>query len=202
MPTAKDATLPAPLTVKLSDLFSSFEAALPDQKAALAAIMGWTWETAQGRPSGLVLWSEGYGRGKTHLALCADRALAYERPSVRGVFYTAPDWLEQIRKTYNHDTRETEYDLFRAWSSGYFILDDWGKQYSREQEWEQEKLFKLLDKMIERQSLLLTSNLNPEKLEKSMSGAAWSRLVGMCGPSGFVNMSRIPDYRLRTAVNK
>ena len=179
----------------VSEFFASFEANSNTQRLALAAVIDWTKQTANGECAGLVLWSTRYGVGKTHLARCAHEALGWA--GKRGTFATAPDWLENIKATYN-DGGGTERDLFRQWEGGYFAMDDYGKQYQAGSgEWAQEKFFKLMDKCYGRQSLMITSNSKPDEMRLSLGGAAWSRLYGMCHDAGFVNMSDLPDWRAR-----
>jgi DNA replication protein DnaC len=177
----------------LSSFFSSFDVSSPAQQAAKDAVMGWCSDAIEGNPSGLVLYSKGYGVGKTHLARCADSALMWG--GRRGYFFSTPDWLMALRESYNSNTNESY--LFRGWGKGFFILDDFGKEYLKDGTggWAHEKFYMLLDKMQGKQ-LLVTSNLTPTEMAKRLGGAAWSRLGGLCGER-FVNMSSLPDYRLK-----
>ena len=190
----------------------------PRAYAASEAARNWTYAAAQGQARGLVLWSEahtgphgetlGYGCGKTHLARAAFdylRQCVWTDPEtglnrrVRVTFLNMVDFYAQIRDLYAKS--QPEYPLFNDWASGHVILDDLGKEHvsAESRPWAREKLYRLLDRVYETRALLLTSNLNPEQLETHLGGAAWSRLVGLCGEQGFINMSEIPDYRLRKA---
>lgn len=204
---------------QLANPFDAFDRNVhPRAHAASEAARQWTYAAAQGQARGLVLWSEahagphgetlGYGCGKTHLARAAYdylRQCVRSDPEtglnrrVRVTFLNMVDFYAQIRDLYAKN--QPEYPLFNDWASGHVILDDLGKEHvsAEGRPWAREKLYRLLDRVYETRSLLLTSNLNPEQLESHLGGAAWSRLVGLCGEQGFINMSEIPDYRMRKA---
>lgn len=185
----------SPRDPRLSDFFSSFDVELPAQRIARDATIQWVRDyVVEEKPTALVLYSVKFGVGKTHLALCAKEALNYIRRN--GYFFTAPDLLEIIKASYSDDTL-SERDLFREWKRGWFILDDFGKQYSTGAEWEQEKWYKLLDGMYEKKPILITSNLDPKQMATRLGGAAWSRLVGMCGTDRFIDMNSLPDQRMK-----
>jgi DNA replication protein DnaC len=179
---------------KLSDFFVNFETrGDPTRERALMAVKTWARAALDKKPCGLVLWSNGYGAGKTMLARCAYDVLNYTYAS--GQFITAPDFMDLIKGSYEDGSKVSEAQLFREWRKQQFIIiDDFGKQYTRQeaQGWEFEKWFKLIDVMQER-ALLMTSNLNPQKIGERIGGAASSRLTGMCE---FVDMSALPDFRL------
>ena len=181
---------------RLSDFFVSFDIDMPAQKIARDAVVQWCQDyTINNKPGAIVLYSNKYGVGKTHLAKCAESVFRYLYKG--GQFFTAPDFLEIIKASYSDDNKLNERDLFRQWRGGWFILDDFGKQYSTGAEWEQEKWFKLLDNLYEKQPLMITSNLDASKMAVRLGGAAWSRLVGLCGEDRFINMDNLPDRRLK-----
>lgn len=192
------AQAPTPSQIKsVREFFASYTASQPAQAKAVQAVIKWAKEASQFEPSGLVLWSTGYGVGKTHLARCAHSALAWSYRD--GVMMSAPDFLDTIKSTYSDD-RRTEFNLFRQWSQGYVILDDVGKDYSAQPEWSNEKYFRLFDGVVTNgANLLVTSNLTVKELAKRIGGAAFSRLAGLCGENGFVDMSGLPDWRLKNA---
>ncbi len=190
----------------------------PAAALALDRAREWTYAAARGEPRGLVLWSAphtgpagesfGYGCGKTHLARAAFTLLRecfWTDPATglsrrwRVTMLNAVDFFGQLRDLYSRN--QPEFPLFNDWSSGHVILDDLGKEHvtAEARPWAREKLYRLIDRLNESHALLLTSNLTPEQLESYLGGAAWSRLVGMCGERGFVNLSAVPDYRLRRA---
>lgn len=201
------------------------EPAYTQALTALAKAYDWALRTARGEVVGLVLWSKetrltrrdektgeeivegflGYGCGKTHLARAAEEVLyqckqfAGPPQSWRfaGQFFSAVDMVSTIQSTYRKDSGTGEDDLFRAWRKGWFILDDLGKEHVKEEseDWWQSKLYSLINSIHESHSFLLTTNLSASQLEALLGQAAFTRLWAMCGESGFVNMSSIPNYR-------
>lgn len=185
-----------PASKSIRDFFSDFVVTQPAQQAALEAAMKWVRATYEGQSLGLILWSEVYGVGKTHLAHAAHAALQYTGKA-EGAMLTAPDFLDIIKSSYSDDSPRNEYELFNTWKKGYIILDDIGKEYIKEKTWADEKYFRLIDGLVNaHSSLLITSNLHPKKLGPHLGGAAWSRVGGLvCDNS--VNMSALADYRLK-----
>jgi DNA replication protein DnaC len=174
---------------KLSDFFAEYKTDLPKRAQARQAVFEWSKGVLENQPSWLVLHSPNYGTGKTSLARAAFNAFSFSL--INGFFITAPDLLDDIRATYNGGNI-TEAALFRQWRKAqFFILDDFGKQYTREKEWEAEKWFRLVDGM-EQISLLVTSNLTPIQFAERIGGAAASRF----GRAKYIDMSGLPDYRL------
>ena len=182
----------------------------PDATKAHAACREWVYAVSSGQRRGLVLWSKanprlkqtGYGTGKTILATMAHDTLKvmydHEGQAQRVKFANAPDFIQDIKDAYSKNAPVA--NLFDDWTRGHFIMDDWGKQYATErgEEWVREQFYRIINRLYEaRRGFLLTCNLSPADLEAQIGGASWSRLLGMCGPSGFVDMSAVPDYRLK-----
>jgi DNA replication protein DnaC len=172
----------------------------PKCQEAKAKVYAWIESLVEGEPGGIVLWSKNYGCGKTHLAQAAYRALgAVPTPPYgfrkHGEFITSEDFFQSIRDSYAHGSPT---QLFKDWEqSPYLIMDDFGKEYAANMEWAREQFYKLINRIHEHKSFLLTSNLTPAELGERIGGASMSRLIGMCGPDGFVDMSDIPDYRVK-----
>lgn len=181
----------------MSNFFGSFQVASPLHAEAVQAVMQWCHDTDYARPGGLVLWSRKFGVGKTHLASAAHAAL--REIYRRGAFLSAPEFLDRIKQTYNDKGGVSENQLFvNLLGMDYIILDDVGKEYADKRTWADEKYFRLIDGVVRNgHSLLLTSNLDLEQLAQHVGGAAWSRVAGLCGRHGFVNMNNLNDYRLR-----
>jgi DNA replication protein DnaC len=80
-------------------------------------------------------------------------------------------------------------------------MDDWGKQYTTGtgEQWAREQFFQIINTVSRRHGFLMTSNVAPEVIEPQIGGAAFSRLLGMCGPAGILDLNGVPDYRLRRA---
>lgn len=203
--------LPVSLTDKgeWRNPFIDFDTAVhPGAARAHAAVREWCYTVSRGIRAGLVLWSDdhagqsGYGCGKTALARMAHDVLNTMRdhagrPQLADLI-TASDFFQQIKDAYSANERIEP--LFHHWCRGHFIMDDWGKQYTTERgaDWMREQFFRLVNRMYDAgHGLLITSNLLPSDIERQIGGASWSRLYGMCGKGGFIDMSAIPDYRLR-----
>lgn len=179
------------------------------RRAAIQAAWRWVRQTALGQVSGLYLYSTkpdkprdnvtGYGCGKTHLAGAAIQLL--QGAGVKAVYITADALIDKIKRTYHKDSLTHEMDLIREWTSGPLLIDDFGKEYVKDesQDWYVNIFFKILDRLAgtnyQRKSLLITSNISPKNLSGWIGEAATSRLIGAVGLSGFVDMSAIPDYR-------
>ena len=69
-------------------------------------------------------------------------------------------------------------------------------------QWAQQIFYRILDRMYQRHSLLITTNLTPLTIAEKLGGANQSRLLGMCGQSGYIKMDGIPDYRAKKATQK
>lgn len=175
--------------------FAAFEyAGKPQAEDALRAAWGWANDVLEGRASGLVLSSQTYGAGKTHLAMAA--AYTLKNLGRIGTFLSEPDWFDTIRQSYSDERPERA--LFQGWAkSPFIILDDVGTAHVATPGWGQEKWFKLVDSLVlAGSSLFITTNLDAMQLPAYLGGKVYSRLAGLCGERGFVDMSRLPDYRL------
>lgn len=180
----------------------------PAAARAHAAVREWVYAVSSGQARGLVLWSDshsgesGYGSGKTTLARMAYAVLRIMRDhrgkAQRCQFLNVVDFYQDIKDAYSNNAPVGR--LFDDWLRGHFILDDYGKQYTTVTgaEWAQEQFYRLVNGVYERGAgFLMTCNCAPEVIERQIGGASWSRLLGMCGPKGFVDMSAVPDFRLK-----
>jgi hypothetical protein len=193
--------------------FAPFNPRVHRQAAiALEAVKTWTRAAIARDGHGLVLWASaeakapegekanGYGNGKTLLAKCAANALyatlkdKNELPDRTGIFTTSEAFLATVKASYeNNDTAH----VFRQYKNASFlILDDFGTEYAKEMAWLQEQFYKLLNFSYDaKQPFLMTSNMTPVAMQDRLGGKNWSRLRGMTGEHGFINMSHIPDQR-------
>lgn len=155
----------------------------------------WVKDVYAGNQAGLVLLSTGYGVGKTHLAKSAEAVLF--AAGVRVCFLREVDFFETIKASYGEETKTSELTLFKEWGGANVIFDDFGKTHSGNADWIQDKYFNLFDRLTNaKRSILITSNLTSEQMSIRMGGAAYSRVVGLC-KTNFINMSQLPDYRLK-----
>lgn len=140
------------------------------------------------QPLGWLLFSGGYGCGKTHLAA----AITNQRldQGQAAIFVVVPDLLDHLRMTYGPDS-EVRYDeLFNeVRTTSLLVLDDLGVQNATP--WVQEKLFQILNhRYNSRLPTVLTTNQRLEDLDQRLC----SRLRDM----DLVTRRHItaPDYRL------
>jgi len=182
-----------------SKSLDSFETPMVHQKHGLAAAQGLIGRITQGQTHvALVLWSSGYGTGKTHLVSGIARALRR-----RG--YTIASWLEPelfaaIRDSYDdHDASERRI-LRKVIESDVLIIDDLGRAYVTEEKlgWYQEKIYRIVNARYQRSApLVLTTNrsVSEGELRARIGGAAYSRLWEMTrGGELVVNLDG-PDWR-------
>ena len=114
-------------------------------------------------PRGWLLFSGGYGVGKTHLAAAIGNEVI--RTGGEALFIIAPDLLDHLRSTYAPNSTETYDELFdRLKNTPLLILDDLGSESSTP--WAQEKLFQLLNhRYLRRLPTVITTNRPLSALE-------------------------------------
>lgn len=192
---------PSPPTSTASSaraFFASYEATNDTQRKALEAVYQWVRATYHGEQTGLILLSTGYGVGKTHLAKVAESVLF--AAGIPVTFIREIDFFETIKASYGEETKTSELTLFKDWSKTHLILDDFGKTHSGNLDWIQDKYFNLFDRITNaKRSLLITSNLTLKQMSERMGGAAYSRVVGLC-KTNVVNLSDLPDYRMKGII--
>jgi DNA replication protein DnaC len=149
--------------------------------AALAACQHYAMEFKGSSPS-LILYSEVFGSGKTHLAACiANYLLNTRHINVR--FARAFDIIQEIRGTFNRGTREDEDDVLkRILSPTLLVIDDLG--LTTPTDWSAETYWAMFDRRKEfKYPVVVTTNYYPndEELGARIGKGALSRLLGMCG---------------------
>ncbi len=136
--------------------------------------------------AGRGLWLTGNsGTGKTTLAMLVSRTALEAGRSV--AIYSLPKLLSRIRRTFAAETGEQSYsDLFERLSTVDLLhVDDLGAE--NRTEWVLEQLYALVNERYESQrSLVVTTNLDEDELEKQIGGRVVSRLVDMCGDPLFL----------------
>jgi DNA replication protein DnaC len=189
--------------------FDSFDRSL--QRQVFDAVKTWadgfSIDAAWGYPS-LVLWSGGYGQGKTHLAVAACNSIIEswdgdpERAPCPIRFESGPGLVRRVRATYNippdnpyHETEEMVYQQLRG--VRLLVLDDVGKE--KPSAHTREVYFYVVDERLKMGlPVLITSNLplnGPDSLEELMGSATVSRIVGMC--QGSCLELKGDDFRMR-----
>ena len=119
-----------------------------------------------------------YGTGKTGLAVGLLKKLIEAQPQA-GLFVTAPDLLDQIRQTYNHESVALMDPLERAKRVPILLVDDLGVE--KPSPWVQEKFYTLINhRHGEEMTTIFTSNLSLEQVAEQLGERTSWRLVEMC----------------------
>lgn len=126
-----------------------------------------TYAHNQGRrfsqePKGWLLFTGGYGCGKTHLAAAIANAVVDN--GIATLFLTVPDLLDWLRFSYDspESTFENRFDEIR--NINLLVLDDLGTQNATP--WAQEKLFQIINhRYVNRLPTVITSNQDLDEIE-------------------------------------
>lgn len=173
----------------------------PQLDTAIRSVVRWYNEG-----EGALVLAGGYGCGKTSLAklvyqfsggpiILTDWNSPRLEQVVNATFYSEPDLLEEIRKSY-HGEGEAKI-VSRCQKSKLLILDDLGAAYVKEESgrWYEDIMWRIFDNRKDKKTLI-TTNLDPFELKKRIGGRCWSRLQEMLGSGdNFVGMFNVPDYR-------
>jgi len=189
------------LAAQMSPLHSEasleeFVTDLPHQVRGKAAVEGFLSEMRRGHPLALVLWSQGYGTGKTHLA----SAIANEARRRGWIVesWLMPEFLSKVRASYDRDSEYDEYSIVRqATGAHLLVLDDLGKEHVVTKAWYQEKVYRIVNARYQRGPLVITTNTDIADLAKRIGGAAFSRLWEMTAHGQRIVDMRGPDWRFR-----
>jgi DNA replication protein DnaC len=131
--------------------------------------------------AGRGLWFEGsVGTGKTTLAMLVSRAALDAGRSV--AIYSLPRLLAEIRATFQDGSESTYVDfLDRLAAVDLLHIDDVGAE--RSSEWVLEQLYAIVNARYEEErSMIITTNIEMEDLEKQIGERTVSRLKDMCEP--------------------
>jgi DNA replication protein DnaC len=138
-------------------------------------------EIDQRLAKGQGLWFMGdVGTGKTTLAMLVSKAALDNGYSV--AIYSVPRLLAEVRDTYDADPGERSYmDFFRRLVTVDLLhLEDLGAE--KRSDWVLEQLYSLVNERYEEErSILVTTNLGLEELERQIGPRTVSRLVEICG---------------------
>ena len=182
---------------------------------AMTIAAGYAAEFPNAKPPGL-LFAGDAGCGKTHLAAATVRRLIDK--GFEAVFWDFQTLLEQIRASYDPDTRGSNKDAYQsALDAEILLLDDLGAY--RSSEWVEDVVAGIIThRCNHRKPLIATTNLPDEEiggkdavrlsegaarydlrktLAEQIGVRARSRLFEMCT---IVKMFGAPDYRLQRTV--
>ena len=194
----------------LAKTFDSFDK--KRQPAAHKLMSSWDWRVSKG----VVLLSDGYGVGKTHLCAALAGKILRTEPTARLMrdfyvqefrcpvyFTTEPQVLDRIRGTFSGKSdadREwnprgssgpvTDGDIYRELSRvKVLVIDDVGKVRPRDPGFLQGVYYRIIDgRYTAGLPVVMTTNLSLAELEAHIGGASADRLREMCGRN-FVKMS-------------
>ncbi len=150
--------------------------------AAFLACKKYAEEFNRSSPS-LIIYSDIFGSGKTHLSACIANYLLHERKiDVR--FIKARDMLLQLKSTFDSGAREDEDAMLkRILDATVLVVDDLG--VNSPTEWSAETWWTIFDRRLETGlQVIITTNYAPDEdghLSARIGGGALSRLRGMCG---------------------
>lgn len=147
----------------------------PEQNSeALSRIKKYITEERWRQGMGLILVGP-VGVGKTHLASGIIHELS--KRDIFVLFLFVPDFLEELRDTYDEDYEEEEDKFELAREAQVLVLDDLGTE--RITDWAKEKITQLLNYRYNNiLPTIVTTNLTLKEMEERIGERALSRLLG------------------------
>lgn len=166
------------------------EAILREAKGFVAAI------DAGEQPSGL-LFQGGVGGGKTFLAAACANALIDCGREVK--FIVVPDFLDQIRESFQQSSELNESDLMQAVKTApVLILDDLGAHNYTD--WSVKTIFAILNYRVNYEKpTIVTTNLERQQLEELLGSRIFSRLMEACR---FFRLENAKDIRMEKRIRE
>jgi DNA replication protein DnaC len=159
---------------------SNFEPHNDLQRNALQVCERYVETFGQNDPqkSGLLIAGDGFGIGKTHLAIGVLHALVESRKSRRPMFVFLPAFLEAIRRSYDEKMGSPNRRLMqKAQVADVLVLDDLGAE--RTTEWVQEQLTIIANaRWAGGLATIATTNARTKDIRAAIGQRAFSRLRG------------------------
>lgn len=142
-----------------------------------------------------LLFSGGYGVGKSHLAISITKEVMNK--GYTGLFLSVPKLLTKIKETYSGNNKFSEADILNLVESvDLFVLDDLGTEYTNQRNktdnWTHTKLFEVLDSRSGKPTIF-TTNLESDQLENKLNERNFSRILD---GTEIIKMDG-PDFRRR-----
>lgn len=131
----------------------------------------------EGKGAGILFVGD-VGSGKTFLAGCITNALLEQEQQV--LFLVVPDFLDDMRATYQKQGEFSEADLMdTARKAKVLILDDLGAHNFTE--WTQNKIFSLINYRLNYGlPTVITTNITVEEMGEVVGVRTVSRIIEMC----------------------
>jgi DNA replication protein DnaC len=165
----------------------------------------------------VLLWSEQWGNGKTHLAISIlreylnqymlkynliDKEFIPKRRNPANMTSEA-ELIDKIRASFKVDDEgESESEIIDKYTEAdVLLLDDVGKVTFSKNDFLNRIYFMVIDRMYnKKKGLIITSNKSPMDIGEHIGGACWSRLNEMCG----MNRHEVGgnDYRIENIKEK
>lgn len=160
------------------------------------------FEEAKSAGTGLYLFSEAKGSGKTRMVASIANDLMHNHDTAVK-FSTATRILNEIRRTYDHDTDMTESRLTDALSTvDVLIIDDFGTE--KVTDWVRDKFYEIINsRYVGKKVTMFTSNQNLDTLQ--YDDRITSRIKEMCYLVYFPEESvrdRIAEKNMREMISK
>lgn len=147
-------------------------------------------------PNGLLLQG-GVGGGKTFLAAACANALIDRGHEVK--FIVVPDFLDQIRESFQKSSEVSEGDLmYEVKNAPILILDDLGAHNYTD--WSLKTIFAILNYRVNfERPTIVTTNLENQDLEELLGSRIFSRLMEACR---FLRLENVRDIRREMRIRE
>ncbi|MEE0777126.1 MAG: ATP-binding protein [Bacillota bacterium] len=157
----------------------------------LNTAMDFVNDITEGHPVSGLLFQGYVGRGKTYMAASIANALVERDVNVR--FVVVPDFLDDLRATFDSDSLGSESQLMeQVKTAPVLILDDLGAHNYTD--WSVKTLFAILNYRINYElPIVVTTNLSMESMDELLGTRITSRLVEACR---FFQMNETNDIRM------
>lgn len=114
----------------------------------------------------------------THLAVAVMSELIRRR-RVPSLFVTTPEFLDNLRGTYNDPGRNLDEWMDAVKNADFLVLDDLGAE--KPTDWVRERIFVLVNHRYREQlPTVFTSNTGPKDLAEQLGERTASRIIAMC----------------------
>lgn len=161
------------------------------------ASKGFVKAISEGDNPGGLLFLGGVGSGKTFLAAACANALIDQGDEVK--FIVVPDFLDEIRESFQQSSELKEGDLMQEVKNvPILILDDLGAHNYTD--WSIKTLFAILNYRVNYEKpTIVTTNLERHQIEELLGSRVHSRLVEACK---FYRLENVKDIRMEKRIRE